>query len=221
MTKILFILIIVISINSYGQIEFDTIKFVPIDSKIIESIESSGMKVIDSLNKPKAFVLSQDTYPEFIALKKRKKFILFNLLPEPSYGTVSKIERKQVNGKNYEELIVYCDDTYGHSGLGGGLRITNKKILIYDLKKMKKIFDTEYFTSTYRWENDVTDSLTVASSTEYYLECSNSKIKIEEKKIVLELKENDECKEIDFSDYIKTKCIYVLKKNMFVEKEAE
>lgn len=215
------LIIIIIFTKGYGQTELDTIRFIPIETKIVKSLESSGMKIIDTLNKPKAFVLSLDNYPEFIALKKRKKFLLFNLLPESSYGTVTKIERRQVNGKDYKELIVYCDDTYGHSGLSGGLRVTNRKILIYDLKKMKKMFDKEYFTSTYRWENDITDSLTVASPTENYLICDNSEIEIEYKKVVLELKENEECKKMDLSDFIKTKWVYILKKNMFVEKETE
>ncbi|WP_452222093.1 hypothetical protein [Lacinutrix salivirga] len=217
MTNIHFILIVLISLNTYGQSEeLDTIRFKPIETTSIESIEYLEMKIIDTLNKPKAFILSQGTFPELIALKKKNKYITFNLLPEPSYGTVTKIEKKQVNGKNYKELVVYSETTYGHSGLGGGLRETHKAIIIYDLKKLEKIFDQEYFFSTYSWDNDVSDNLTVSSTTEYF-ECNNCKIKVMNKKILFELKENEECDEIDLSDFIETKWIYELKKNMFIK----
>ena len=217
MTNIHFVIMVLISLNIYGQSEeLDTIKFKPIEIKTSNSIESLQMKILDTLDKPKAFVLSQSTFPEVIALKKKNTYITFNLLPTTSYGTVTKIDRKQVNGKSHKELVVYFENMIGHSGLAGGIRETHKTIIIYDLKKLEKIFDEEYFFSTYSWDNDVTDSLTVASTTEY-VECYNSKVEIMNKKILFELKENNECDEMDLSDFTETKWIYELKKNMFIK----
>lgn len=212
------ILIVFFSIiRLYGQIEIDTIAFEKIVLKDVQTLSESGMSIIDTLSHPRAYVLSGDTVPEALAIKKRRGMLIFDLLPESSYGTVLKLERKQVNGKGYKELIVYCDDTYGHSGLGGGIRQTNRRIVIYDLKKMAKIFDELYFDSNYQWTNELSDDLEVTSTSEYF-ECFNFEIEIKNKRIIFELKENESCDTIDFSDFIATTWEYEIYSNNYISK---
>ena len=215
MKNIIIIVLLSFFIKSYGQVEIDTMRFNKIQTKTIESIESLEMKIIDTLVKPKSYILGREGNPVAISIKKGNKYVVFDLLPDSGYGAITDMERIQVNGKNYKELVIYCDNTYGHSGLGGGLRITNKRVIIYDLKKITKIFDAEYFNSTYQWVNDVSEDLEIMSTTSEYLDIYNFEVIIKNKSITLKLGESED---IDPSDFIATIWKYELHNNMFIGK---
>ena len=218
MKNIVAILIILISIKSYGQTELDTIKFKTIETRIINSIESLGMKIIDTLSKPNSFILSNENNPEIIAIKKGCKFLVFDLIPNDlDYGIITNIQRIQVNGKNHKELVVYWSSLTGHSGLGGGLRQEFRGIIIYDLKKLLLVFDKEYYFSNYTWSNDISDDLEVASTSES-TECDNFDIQFSNKEIIMELKTSKECDSINFLDFNITKWNYKLKHKSFIGK---
>lgn len=217
MKQIILFLLLFLCCPSFGQVEVDTFRFQKVKVEILPSIKESGMVIIDTLMNPEAFVLSYDTAPEAIATQKGDSLLLFNLLPESSYGVISHLEQIQVNGKGNKELIVYCDDTYGHSGLGGGIRITNKRLLVYDLETYMRIFDEDYFNSNYQWSHDISDDLEVLSTTEY-LDCYNYQIEIRSGQIVFELKNNEEWDQIDFQDFNGGKWIYELQEGSFIGK---
>ena len=215
MKKNLYIFMFLMSILSYGQVKVDTIKFKTIQFKTMDSIESLGMKVIDTLTKPKAFILTNHGNPEVIAIKKGCKFLVFDLLPEGFSGSVTSIKLIQINGKHFKELVVYWSDISGRSGLGSGFSETFKGIVIYDLKKMLLIFKEEYYFSHYQWMNDLSEDLEVISTSEEK-ECSNFDINFGNKEIIMELKTSKDCDSINFLDYEATKWIYKLKRKFLI-----
>ncbi len=216
MKSITRLIIMLLFINGFGQVENDTIKFKKITTRVIGNLESLNMEVIDTLLKPKAFLLKDENNTQVIAIKKKQKYLVFDLLqPDLHNGSVFKTEQIQINNKSYKELIVYWKDVSGHSGLGGGLRQEIKGVVIYDLKTLSLIFHTENYFYNYTWNNDVSEDLEVLS-TEEQIECDNWDVTLENKKITLELKETEQCDSINFLEYETTKQIYKLKKDKFV-----
>ncbi|MBC2844951.1 hypothetical protein [Winogradskyella flava] len=215
MKKHLYILLFLTSIISYGQVKVDTIKFQTIKFKTVDSIESLGLKIIDTLTKPKAFILTNHGNAEVIAIKKGCKFLVFDLLPEGFSGSVTTTKQIQINGKNYKELVVYWSDINGHSGLGGGFSETFKGILIYDLKKIFLIFNEEYYFSHYQWMNDISENLEVISTSEER-ECDNLDIKFGHREITMEMKISKDCDSINFLEYDATTWSYKLKSNFLI-----
>lgn len=216
MKQYITLIIILLSVYGFGQVENDTIRFKKIPVKTIKNLESLNMEIIDTLIKPKAFILKDENNTQVIAIKKRGKYRVFNLLQDDLYyGVVSKTKQVQINNKSYKELVVYWEDVNGHSGLGGGLRQEVKGIVIYDLKTLSLIFYTQNHYYNYTWNNDISEDLEVLS-TEEEIECDNWEITLENKKITLELKETEKCSPINFLEYETTKQVYKLEKDKFV-----
>ena len=177
----------------------DTLFYKKVDTKVVNTLASLDMEVIDTLKIPKAYLLKNAIEDYIIAFRNKDHIEYFNVLP-PEKGVVDSIQWRELNGKPFKELVVYWSDVYGHSGLGGGLRVSHKGVLIYDLRNKQLMFDQEYFDSHYNWSNDISEDLEVLDTSET-LECSNYEIQFKEQQMTMGLKPSEECPDIDVTDY--------------------
>lgn len=217
--NLLISVLLMVVLNGYGQvdtIEPDTIKNIALEYSAEKNIESLGMKTVDSLNKPKAFILTSNIDPETIAIKAGNEFIVMNLIPaEWDGGHITKIERIQINGKGDKELVVFWEKKVGESDLANGWGEEFKKVLIYDLNTMNLIFEDQYSWIFETWTNEYTENRNV--ETTFITECYNYNLKLSNKKITKELKLSEACDNDDISEIKPKKLIYKLKKKNFVK----
>lgn len=146
-------------------------------------------KLVDSINHPLTYLLykrTKGTY--YLASQKSKKW--FNVFEVEGVSSIDSVQQVNINNTSKNEIFLYDSESYGSSGAGGGVSAADKSLFIYDLKKMKLIFRSLYYSEVETWEtyyevdSSAVNKEVVVPESEYYCDCYS--IKIDGRKIIFE-----------------------------------